>query len=129
MSKKYLIISTPTELVRFEPEKIVYILADGNYSEFYQADNQKNMLVLQLGKVEEEIDTQLGVDARLFVRIGKSYIINRNYIYHIKVQKKELVLSDMATFSYTLSPSKEALRHLKEHIDNIDKEEYHGKEL
>lgn len=123
MPKKYLTISTPTESVRFVPEKIVYILADGNYSEFYQVDKNKNVLVLQLGKVEEEIDLQLGIEARNFIRIGKSYIINRNYIYHIKVQKKELVLSDMATFSYTLSPSKEALRSLKEHIDTLDKED------
>lgn len=123
MPKKYLTISTPTESVRFAPDKIVYILADGNYSEFYQADRNKNVLVLQLGKVEEEIDLQLGAEASTFIRIGKSYIINRNYVYHIKVQKKELVLSDMATFSYTLSPSKEALRSLKEHIDQMDKEE------
>ena len=109
--------------MRFAPDKIVYILADGNYSEFYQVDKNKNVLVLQLGKVEEEIDQQLGAEASAFIRIGKSYIINRNYIYHIKVQKKELVLSDMATFSYTLSPSKEALRSLKEHIDKTDKEE------
>lgn len=123
MPKKYLTISTPSESVRFAPDKIVYILADGNYSEFYQVDKNKNVLVLQLGKVEEEIDLQLGAEASTFIRIGKSYIINRNYVYHIKVQKKELVLSDMATFSYTLSPSKEALRSLKEHIDQIDKEE------
>ena len=122
MPQKYLTISTPTELVRFEPNKIVYILADGNYSEFYQADGSKNVLVLQLGKVEEEIDTQLEADASIFVRIGKSYIINRNYIYHIKVQKKELVLSDMATFSYTINPSKEALRNLKEQFGMIEKE-------
>ncbi len=123
MSKKYLTISTPTESVRFAPDKIVYILAGGNYSEFYQVDKNMNLLMLQLGKVEEEIDNQLGNDANTFIRIGKSYIINRNYIYHIKVQKKELVLSDMATFSYTLSPSKEALRSLKEHIDKTAKEE------
>lgn len=123
MPRKYLTISTPSESVRFVPEKIVYILADGNYSEFYQADKNKNVLVLQLGKVEEEIDLQLGAKANNFIRIGKSYIVNRDYIYHIKVQKKELVLSDMATFSYTLSPSKEALKSLKEHIDLIDKEE------
>lgn len=122
MPKKYLTISTPTESVRFVPERIVYILADGNYSEFYQVDKNKNVLVLQLGKVEEEIDTQLGDEACAFIRIGKSYIINRNYIYHIKVQKKELILSDMATFTYTLSPSKEALRSLKEHVDGFAKE-------
>jgi DNA-binding LytR/AlgR family response regulator len=123
MPKKYLTISTPTESVRFVPDKIVYILADGNYSEFYQVDKNKNVLVLQLGKVEEEIDTQLGDEARIFIRIGKSYIINRHYIYHIKVQKKELVLSDMATFKYTLNPSKEALKSLKERIDGIFKGE------
>ena len=119
MVENKLSISTPSELVRFTPDKIVYIEAQGNYSEFVQVDGKKNMLVIQLGKIAAAIEDQLDADENMFVRIGKSYIVNSNYIYQIKVQKKELVLSDMATFSITLSPSREALRNLKQLMDEL----------
>lgn len=124
MPKTHLTISTSTELLRFETSKIVYILADGNYSEVYQVDKNKTVLVSQLGKVAEEIDNQLGKKESGFVRVGKSYIINRKYIYRIsfKANKQELILSDMATFSYTLTPSQEALKKLKEYVLKREKE-------
>ena len=50
----------------------------------------------------------------MFVRIGKSYIINRSCIFQISVQRQKLLLSDAENFSYTLEVSKEALKRLKE---------------
>lgn len=128
MSKKHLIISTSTDLVRFVPEKIVYIMADGNYSEIYQVDGKTRVLVLQLGKIGEAIDKQLGVEGNPFARIGKSIIINCNYVYSINVPKKELVLSDMATFYYSLDSPEKGLKELKKHFDLVNKEEKLGKE-
>lgn len=40
MLKKYLIISTTTDLVRIAPEKIVFISSDGNYCNLVQTDNE-----------------------------------------------------------------------------------------
>ncbi|MFR9263737.1 MAG: hypothetical protein ACLVL2_27195 [Bacteroides cellulosilyticus] len=46
--------------------------------------------------------------------IGKSIIINKEYIYKINMGKQLLVLSDMAlNDAFKLSASKEALRQLK----------------
>jgi DNA-binding LytR/AlgR family response regulator len=128
MPKKHLIISTSTELVRFVPDKIVYIKADGNYSKIHQVDGETKLIVFQLGKIEEAIDKQLGADGKPFARIGKSIIINCSFVYSINVPKKELVLSDMATFYHTLNPSEIALKELKKHIE-VDKEKYYAKEL
>lgn len=128
MSKKHLIISTSTELVRFVPDKIAYIKAEGNYCEIFQVDNKTRVLILQLGKIGDAIDKQLGVDENPFARIGKSIIINCNYVYSINVPKKELILSDMATFYYSLDSPEKGLKELKKHFDLVDKEEEHGKE-
>lgn len=58
--------------------------------------------------------TQLKEDACTFIRIGKSIIINKEYIYKINMGKQLLVLSDMAlNDAFKLSASKEALRQLK----------------
>lgn len=115
--KRHLIISTSVELVRIAPEKIVYIASDGNYSTLMQTDNEVRMFTFQLGQIEKMISSQLGNEGNVFIRIGKSLIINRSYIYHINISKQKLILADIATFSHTVSASKEALKQLKELLE------------
>ena len=115
--KKQLIISTSIDLVRIAPNKIIYIASDGNYSTLVQTDNEVRMLSYQLGQIEKMISTQLGSDGETFIRIGKSLIINRSYIYFINIPKQKLILSDVASFSHSVTASKEALRQLKEFIE------------
>ena len=115
--KRPLIIPTSIDLVRIAPERIVYISSDGNYSTLVQVDGEMRMLSFQLGQIEKMIADQLGREGNTFIRIGKSLIINRSYIYYINVPKQKLVLSDVASFSHTMSASKEALKSLKELIE------------
>ena len=115
--KKQLIISTSIDLVRIAPEKIVYIASDGNYSTLVQTDNEVRMLSYQLGQIEKMISTQLGSEGNIFIRIGKSLIINRSYIYYINIPKQKLILSDVASFSHSVTASKEALKQLKELLE------------
>ena len=117
MLKKYLIISTTTDLVRIAPERIVFISSDGNYCNLVQTDNETRMLTFQLGQVENMIREQLGTDGNLFIRIGRGLIINRNYIYYINIQSQKLVLSDNNRFTHTVSASKDALKQLKDLIE------------
>ena len=115
--KKQLIISTSIDLVRVAPDKIVYIASDGNYSTLVQTDNEVRMLSYQLGQIEKMISTQLGSEGNIFIRIGKSLIINRSYIYYINIPKQKLILSDVASFSHSVTASKEALKQLKELLE------------
>ena len=117
LPKRQLIISTSIDLVRIAPEHIVYISSDGNYSTLVQTDGEMRMLSFQLGQVEKMIADQLGRDGNNLIRIGKSLIINRLYIYYINIAKQKLVLSDVASFSHTVSASKEALKSLKDLIE------------
>ena len=114
MLKKYLVISTATDLVRIAPDKIVYISSDGNYCNLVQADNESRLLTFQLGQIENMILDQFGSNDNLFIRIGRGLIINRNYIYYINIQSQKLILSDVARFTHTVSASKEALKKLKD---------------
>lgn len=117
MMKKHLIISTSVDLVRIAPERIVYITSDGNYSSLVQTDNETRMLTFQLGEIEKMIASQLGAAGNVFIRIGRSLIINSSYIYHINISKQKLILSDVERFSYTVQASKEALKQLKELLE------------
>ena len=104
--KKQLVISTSLDLVRIASDRIVYIASDGNYSTLVQTDNEVRM-----------ISYQLGSDGNSFIRIGKSLIINRSYIYYINIPKQKLILSDVASFNHTVTASKEALKQLKELLE------------
>lgn len=115
--KRQLVISTSIDLVRIAPERIVYIGSDGNYSTLVQTDGEMRMLSFQLGQIEKMISSQLGSDSNIFIRIGKSLIINRSYIYYINISKQKLVLSDIMSFNHSLTASKDALKQLKDLLE------------
>ena len=117
--KKQIIISTTNELVRVLPERIVYILSDGNYSTMVLHDKTEHLFTFNLSHFQKLIEQQLKDEANQFIRIGKSLIINRNYIYRINLTKQQLVMSDMAlNQAFMLSASKEALKQLKQYLEN-----------
>ncbi len=115
--KRRLTFSTSTELVRIAPEGLVYISADGNYCTLLMADGEARMLTVQLGQVEHLIDTQLGDAGNMFIRIGKSLIINIDYLYSINITQQSLILSDNKSFKFTVKASKESLKQLKDTIE------------
>lgn len=121
--KPALVISKGTELFRFLPESILYISASGNYSFVYTVDGRNFMISLQLGKVEELLASQLGGDAKIFVRIGRTFIINTDYINSIDISEQKLLLSDcMSGQSCAIYPSRDALIHLRDYIvDQVSK--------
>lgn len=117
MANTHLKISTATELLRIHAKHIIYISSDGNYSNIVLQGGDVRMVTIQLGKIEEMIQEQLPDLGSLFIRIGKSLIINVNNVFLINVPKQQLVLTDNSQGKYTLSPSKEALKSLKEYIE------------
>lgn len=108
---------TSTEVVRVPPESVVYITADGNYSGLTMADGENFILTLQLGQIEKRIGEMLDKDDRRFIRIGKSLIVNREYIAFINPLRQRMILSDCRTFRREISASKDALKALKELIE------------
>ena len=54
----------------------------------------------------------LDKDDHRFIRIGKSLIVNRDYIAFINQVRQKLILSDCRSFRYEVSASKEALKAL-----------------
>ena len=108
------IISLAGELIRVLPERIVYIESDGNYSTMILHDKLQQVFSFNLSHFQHILETQLKSNASRFIRVGKSIIINREYIYKINPGKQQLVLSDgRLNEAFTLTASKEALKQLK----------------
>lgn len=114
---KIIIISKGTELLRIPASRLVYIAADGNYSEVVTQDNYKSIVSFQLGQLEDLIGNQLGDDGSNFLRLGRGLIINQDFVYLVDVAKQTLILSDCANCYHELTASREVLIKLKAYID------------
>ena len=111
---EYLYLKSRDELLRIDISRIVYFEADGNYTNIYLCNKLKGTVCMNLARMQEALTDQMKEKATRFARIGKSYIINLNYVYSIQMLKQRLVLSDQSTFAFQISVSKEALKALRD---------------
>ena len=116
-----LTFSTSGELIRVPSEAVVLITADGNYSVVILADGSEYVLTLQLGQIERKLMDFVTSSDNRFIRIGKSLIINREYISYINPARQKLILSDCRTFKRETTASREALKALKEYIEKEER--------
>lgn len=138
-----LIFATSTELVRLPADAVVCVMAAGNYSDIYtavdvagesieldtnnitddreQRNTKKLTITMQLGQVEAKLNAMFSQTSGCFIRIGKSLIVNRDYITSIK--RNRLVLSDCRTFKIKARASQQALKVLKELLEKEDADE------
>ena len=121
--ERWFSFSTTSELLRVPAGAVVYIQADGNYSSIITADAAEHVLTLQIGQIERRIALMAMAGDCRFIRIGKSLIVNSEYLTFINIKRQKLVLSDCHTFSYELSASREALRALKDVLEKSATEE------
>lgn len=119
MERKYIILSNSNVLVRVEAADIAYVSSDGSYSTMVLTDGRKHLFSFNLSSFEKQLETQLGLDSQNFIRLGKSLIVNCDYIYSINLPSHELVLSGrQLAETFTLSASHEALKSLKSMVEN-----------
>lgn len=110
----YIYFNSRDELQRIEVSKIVYCEADGNYTDIVMVNKLRASILMNLGEMEKALAAQLGSEAQMFMRIGKRFIINLQYVYSINVLKQQLILSDYDHFAFQVTISKEALKKMKE---------------
>ena len=114
MTQQKIYFNSRDKLIRLDVQKIIYFEGDGNYTYIVTANKQKICVTLNLTHTEEALATQLGDNAKQFMRIGKRFIVNMNYIYQVDIQKQVLMLSDCERFLFQIPVSKEALKAVKE---------------
>jgi DNA-binding LytR/AlgR family response regulator len=114
MTSQRIYFNSRDKLIRLDVEKIVFFEGDGNYTYIVTANKQKVCVTLNLAHTEEALASQLGDNAKRFMRIGQRFIVNMNYIYQIDIQRQMLMLSDCDNFVFQMPVSKEALKAVKE---------------
>ena len=101
-------ISTSNALVRVKTDDIVYVAAAGNYSDLVLADGQRHTLVFQLHYFEEAFRQ---LRRNHFVRVGRSIIVNRHFVFNLNLSDKSLLLAGFPLAKeMRLNASREALK-------------------
>ena len=116
---EFFVISKGTEYLRIPAGNLIYISAAGNYSEVVMLDGRKKIVSYQLGQLADMINDQLEDEGERFVRIGRSLIINKDYVHWIDTAKQEIVLSDCAGCYHELKASREVLVSFKAYLEAL----------
>jgi DNA-binding LytR/AlgR family response regulator len=120
---EWLRISTSTELVRVATDEIVYVRADGNYSDLVLTNGKSHKMTFQI-HFFDEVFHQLR--RNLFVRVGRSLIVNKRYIYVINLTEQRLVFAGQQIKGEIdpIKVSREALKQLKEQLEDEKSNDY-----
>lgn len=98
-------------LFRIPTEDIAYIEASGNYCDVHLFNGEVVTMTFQLHYFAEALGQ---LKEKMFLRVGKSLIANKNYVYAIDISSQNLKLMDRRMSQvFKLKASKEALKELK----------------
>jgi two-component system, LytTR family, response regulator len=104
--------NTRTGYILISPEEIMYCEADVNYTSVYFGKNQREVITVNLGKVEEMLASYP------FYRISRSVLINQHFLSSADRQKKQCVLAK-GDERITLEMSPSHLRELEKYLDHL----------
>lgn len=110
----YLHFNSRDEFHRIDISKIVYFQSDGNYTDIVLANGAKVVFGISLTRLETYLSESLKEKARCFIRVGKCFIINTDYMLSINTIGQSLILTDYNQACCRIPISKEALKKLKD---------------
>ncbi len=104
-------IKNSLDLYRFRPEDIVLVGADGNYSDLILYDGRRYKFTMQLHLFTDIFAT---LHRNPFVRVGKSVLLNVDYIEHINLSKRIVEMHGRDFKEVVrIAPSEKATKDLK----------------
>ena len=118
-----LIIKNKSEVLFLQLDDILYIQADGNYSNIILADGGViNTLTYQRAEIARMMEEQLPKLCKQFVMLGRSYMVNTGYVLRIQPSKQLLTFCVNrfgTTKTVSIKATAKALTELAEKIDII----------
>lgn len=90
-NRDILIIKNKSEVLYLQLNDILYIQADGNYSNIILVDGGViSTLTYQRAEIARMMEEQLSDRCKQFVMLGRSYMVNTEYVLRIQPNKKLL---------------------------------------
>ena len=90
-NKEVLVVKNKSEVLYLQLDDILFIQADGNYSNIFLADGGViNTLTYQRAEIARMMEEQLPDLCKQFVILGRSYMVNTDYVLRIQPSKQLL---------------------------------------
>jgi len=113
---RFLVFKTRDELVRIKIERILYFEAERNYTKLVLTNGIQFVFAINLGKIEEILDKQIQDYSSTLLRVGKSFIINKNHVLQISLPKATILFATTDK-AKEINVPKEPLKILKETLE------------
>ena len=114
---RYLVFKTRDELVRIKIERILYFEAERNYTRLVLTNGIQFVFAINLGKIEEILENQIQDYSSTLLRVGKSFIINKNHVIQISLPKATVLFAAADGKAKELTLPKDPLKILKETLE------------
>ena len=103
---EYLTLTNSTEIIRIASDDIVFIKGDGNYSDIYLSNGKAENVTYQLHGLMDKLEKFTYCP---FHRVGKSLIVNKDYIFKVNPGLQKLILASSNLYDdIHIKASKEA---------------------
>lgn len=110
-------VNNRDELITIESTLVAFVKANGNYCSVYYINKREILLTVSIGEVEQKLKNNNN-ELDLFVKVGRSFIINQRYVHRIDLQRQLLILSngETADKDFVIKISKGLLKQYKNAI-------------
>jgi len=105
------------EMYLINLDMVMYFQADDHYSHVFYATGTNFMVSYGLSQIESFIIDQNPLQS-CFLRLGRKYIVNLSFLFHINTVKQIVLLTDMNGTSHSLHIAKPVLRDLIDKFEN-----------
>lgn len=110
-------VNNRDELITIESSRVALVKANGNYCSVYYINKREILLTVSISDIEQKLKRNNN-DLDLFVKLGRSFIINQHYVHRIDIQRQLLILSngETADKDFIIKISKGLLKQYKSAI-------------
>lgn len=114
-----IIFNSRDELLSIDLARVVYFIADGNYTRVILDNKVVCTIGFNLSKMEATLGEYFkNHSGPSFVRTGKSHIINLDRVLQVNIAKTRIVMIGSSENVFTIEASRDAVKKLKELMHN-----------
>ena len=110
-------VNNRDELVVIESGLVALVKANGNYCSIFYINKREILLTVSISDIEQKLKKNNN-DSDLFVKVGRSFIINQRFVHRIDLQRQLLILSngESSDKDFVIKISKGLLKQYKNAI-------------
>jgi len=115
MEKNRLCFRNYGELFNVDLDQTIYFEADDHYTNVYYSSGAHFMIPFGLSRVEAQL-AALGSRGAQFRRLGRTHIVNTDFIFHVNAVRQTVVVTDTRGGSHQIKLPKATIHTLMDYL-------------